>query len=59
MCVCVDSEVQNKHMYLFKYIPYVHSNLVGYAYPAFKSFKCIQNGQKEKYPEWLMYWYVW
>ena len=31
---------------------------MGYAYPAFKSFKCIQKGQKEKYPEWLMYWAV-
>lgn len=33
------------------------SNLVGYAYPAYASFKAIRDGKKEKYSEWLMYWY--
>ena len=34
----------------------LRSNLVGYAYPAYASFKAIQDSKKEKYAEWLMYW---
>ena len=34
------------------------SNLVGYAYPAYASFKIIQEKKRHKYAEWLMYWAV-
>eukprot|EP00941_MAST-03F_sp_MAST-3F-sp1_P004611 g4611.t1 len=34
------------------------SNFVGYAYPAYATYKVLRDNEKEKHPEWLMYWAV-
>lgn len=34
------------------------SNFVGYAYPAYATFKVLRDNDKSKHAEWLMYWAV-
>lgn len=45
-------------MIFFNFAGQLFSNLLGFVYPAYRSFKALETPEKEDDKQWLTYWYV-